>query len=140
MMFMFMVIKHRTKVATLTRKRDRAQLAYRNARSTVGFDTDKKEDLKMAMRAAKHKCKKAEAQLGKFRKELKKRRDMVSLRKGPNGFKKYVKQKRREGVPMRYKGKPIKWRLERFKNHVHAEDGKVDPFKNNMVAIGRQLR
>ncbi|GMH77772.1 hypothetical protein TrST_g13860 [Triparma strigata] len=134
------VVNQARVVKGLAKKKDKAQMAYRNARSAVGFDPKKKEDLKMNMRKAKHLHMKGEEKLEKFRKKLKTKREVISLRKGPNGFPKFVKQRRQTGVKMKWKGKQIEWRLERFKNYVHAEDGKVNPFKRKEVAIGRIVR
>ncbi|GMI03979.1 hypothetical protein TrLO_g250 [Triparma laevis f. longispina] len=137
---LMIVMNQSRRVEGLARKKDKAQMAYRNARSAVGFDAKKKEELKMNMRKTKHLHMQGEEKLEKLRKKLKTKRDMISLRKGPNGFAKFVKERRQSGVKMKWKNKPIEWRLERFKDYVHAEDSRVNPFKNKKVAFGRIVR
>ena len=64
------------------KKKDKAMLDYRHARSSNSNDA-KKEELKIAMRKAKHKFKNAERLLQEIKDQIQEKKDLRDEMKGP---------------------------------------------------------
>jgi len=122
------------------RRMDKAQLKYRTARSNASASPDEKEKLKMEMRRTKNVSKREDKTLAEYVATLKEKREKIEHRKGPNQFKKKVKEGRREGNPVKWRKKDIVWNLKRFEDVVTPVDSNVDVFGKKLMKIGARLR
>lgn len=138
--YLLLALYQRRRVKRLLRRKDRAQVKYRSARSAVGFDAKKKEELKMEMRRTKNKWNKGQKKHEKTKEKVEGKRQVIRDRKGPEGFEKKMKQVRKEGVRLQWRKKDIKWKLQQYSDVVVPEDEAVDVFKSKMLAIGSRIR
>ncbi len=137
---LFFVANQKRTVRGLEKRKDKAQLAYRNARSDVGTSGERKEELKMQMRKAKHRHKKAAERLDGLVEQLKGKRDVIEKRKGPKKFDKHMTTVRKDGKRIQWRKRDVSWTLKRYEDVVVSTNEDVDVFTKKMIVFGARLR
>jgi len=133
------------KLKKMEKKKDKAMLQYRHARSSNSND-GKKEELKLAMRAAKQKFKKAEKRLEEIKERIKEKTDAIEESKGPRRFEKHVAHVRKHGRALKWRRRDLVWKFKRGDEVLKLDEEKninvdsIDLFGKKLVRIGSILR
>jgi len=104
------------------------------------------EELKLAMRHAKHKFKNAEKSLQDTKDKIQAKRDALEEKKGPRRFDKLVTKIRKHGKPVKWRRREIAWDFKRgedilkidIEKNINADS--IDLFNKKIVRIGTILR